>query len=88
MRHRKITEHRVRTLRPKAQRYQITEDNLPIEVNPSGKVPLGALLHFTTDQPCVSVATSSNDLQVYWDAREWVNEKYPELIRIPLGRGW
>ena len=37
MRHRKITEHRVRTLRPKAQRYQITEDNLQIEVNPSGR---------------------------------------------------
>ena len=37
MRHRKITEHRVRTLRPKAERYQITEDNLQIEVNPSGR---------------------------------------------------
>jgi hypothetical protein len=30
-----------------------------------------------------SVDTSSNDLQVFWDAREWVNEKHPELIRIP-----
>jgi hypothetical protein len=30
-----------------------------------------------------SVETSSNDLQVFWDAREWVNEKHPELIRIP-----
>ena len=30
-----------------------------------------------------SVEISSNDLQVYWDAREWVNEKYPELTRIP-----
>lgn len=30
-----------------------------------------------------SVETSSNDLQVFWDAREWVNEEHPELIRIP-----
>jgi len=37
MRHRKITEHWVRTLRPKVERYQITEDNLQIEVNPSGR---------------------------------------------------
>ncbi len=33
-----------------------------------------------------SVEISSNDLQVYWDAREWVNEKYPELIRVPCHR--
>ena len=35
------------------------------------------------DGAIVSVDTSSNDLQVFWDAREWVQENHPELIRIP-----
>ena len=30
-----------------------------------------------------SVETSSNDLQVFWDAQEWVNEEHPELIGVP-----
>lgn len=33
-----------------------------------------------------AVETSSNDLQVFWDAREWVNERHPELIRTPCER--
>ena len=28
-----------------------------------------------------SVETSSNDLQVFWDARQWVNAQHPELTR-------
>ena len=36
-----------------------------------------------TDGEIASVETSSNDLQVFWDARAWVEEKYPELIRVP-----
>ncbi len=35
--HRKITEHNVRVLQPKAERYQINEHNLQIEVNPTGR---------------------------------------------------
>jgi hypothetical protein len=30
-----------------------------------------------------SVATSSNALQVFWNAQEWVNEEHPELIGVP-----
>lgn len=30
-----------------------------------------------------SVETSSNDLQVFWDAQEWVNEEHPESIGVP-----
>ena len=33
-----------------------------------------------------SVEASSNDPQVFWDAREWVNEQLPELIRTPCRR--
>ena len=33
----KITEHKVRSLRPKAARYNVNEDNLQLEVNPSGR---------------------------------------------------
>lgn len=37
MRHRKITEHKVRALKPKDRRYTITEDGLTVEVHPSGR---------------------------------------------------
>ena len=33
-----------------------------------------------------AVETSSNDLQVFGDAREWVNERHSELIRTPCER--
>ncbi|MEO2196302.1 MAG: hypothetical protein ABGY72_09450 [bacterium] len=35
------------------------------------------------DGGIASVETSSNDLQVFWDAREWINEEHPELLRVP-----
>lgn len=30
----------------------------------------------------VDVSNSSNDLQVYWDAEEWVRKNRPELIEL------
>jgi hypothetical protein len=41
-----------------------------------------------TDGKLVSVETSSNDLEVFWKAREWVNEKLPELIEEPCQGIW
>jgi hypothetical protein len=35
-----------------------------------------------------SVETSSNDLDVFWTAREWVNQKHPELIKKPCQGIW
>src|SRR5688572_3035283 len=37
MKHRKITEHAVRALKPQATRFTINEDGLTVEVHPSGK---------------------------------------------------
>jgi hypothetical protein len=36
----------------------------------------------------ISVETSSNDLDVFWQAREWVNKKHPELIEVPCKGIW
>ncbi|MGJ8679272.1 hypothetical protein [Paraglaciecola sp.] len=36
----------------------------------------------------VSVDTSSNDLEVFWQAREWVKKTYPELIEVPCKGIW
>lgn len=35
------------------------------------------------DSAIVAVATSSNDLQVYYDARDWVLREMPELVEVP-----
>jgi hypothetical protein len=36
----------------------------------------------------ISVETSSNDLEVFWLAREWVKKVYPELIKAPCKGIW
>lgn len=36
----------------------------------------------------VSVETSSNDLDVFWLARDWVKKEYPELIEVPCKGIW
>lgn len=36
----------------------------------------------------ISVETSSNDLEVFWQAREWVKIKHPELIEVPCIGIW
>jgi hypothetical protein len=36
----------------------------------------------------ISVETRSNDLDVFWQAREWVKKKHPELIEAPCKGIW
>jgi hypothetical protein len=40
------------------------------------------------DGNIVAVDTSSNDLAVFWQARDWVKEKLPELIEEPCQGIW
>jgi hypothetical protein len=41
-----------------------------------------------SDGNIVKVDTSSNDLDVFWMAREWVQENHPELINLPCKGIW
>ena len=41
-----------------------------------------------SDKKIVSVKTSSNDLEVFWLARKWVNQKHPDLIEKPCVGIW
>lgn len=40
------------------------------------------------DTKAISVETSSNDLEVFWQAREWVKENHPDLIAKPCQGIW
>jgi hypothetical protein len=40
------------------------------------------------DGKIITVETSSNDLPVFWQARDWVKEKHPELIEEPCQGIW
>ncbi len=39
-------------------------------------------ISFMSDE-ITAVETSSDDLQIYYDARDWVREELPELVDLP-----
>ena len=69
-------------MKPRAPSSITVQDDLMLALGIDFNVTDTFALSFAEGE-IASVETSSNDLQVFWDAREWVNEAHPELIRIP-----
>ena len=66
---------------------QLTSE-VELEANPSGKVPLGALLHFTTDQPArVTLTIDTGDrVETVTPSREFVTEHEVVVLGARPGR--